>query len=257
MRIGFCAPWEKAGVVADAGFDYVEPSVAYGLKPEQDWSETPFATHPVGAIKPEAFNVFLPGDLKVVGPDVDLDRAKLYLESAFKRAQQVGAETIVFGSAGSRRVPEGWSPDDARDQIITFLHLVAPIASAHDITLAIEPLGSRECNIIVSVDEAMGYIRAVNHPNIQVLSDLYHVDSDGQPHGETRDAGSALRHVHVAGRLDRRVPTTEDIEYLAAYFRLVKAAGYDGRVSVEAHVVDLEREIVGCADILRKAWEIA
>jgi len=257
VRLGFCASWTQAGIVADAGFDYIEPAVAGGLLPEREWGETSFATQVETRITAEAFNVFLPGDLKIVGPEVDEQRAARYLESAFQRLSTVGAKIVVFGSAGSRRVPDGWSPDVARDQILAFLRRCAPLAASAGVTVAIEPLGSAECNIIVSVDEAMGYVRAVDHPSIQVLSDLYHVDSDGQSHMETRDAGSALRHVHVAGKEGRRVPTEDDIDYLAAYFRVVKEAGYDGRVSVEARVVDIDREAPVAANVLRKAWELA
>lgn len=256
MRIGFCAPWEKAALVADAGFDYIEPAVVAGLQPERDWAETTFSQLEA-PIKAEAFMGFLPGDLKVVGPEIDDQRIKSYLEIAFQRLAKVGAKVVVFGSAGARRVPDGWSMVDARTQILDFLKLCAPIAATSGVTLAIEPLGSAECNIIISVAEAMEYVNAVESPSIQVLSDLFHVDSDQQSHLETRDAGSALRHVHVAGGVGRRVPTNDDVDYLAAYFGILKQAGYDGRISVEARTVDMEREAPIAAEVLRKAWELA
>ena len=257
MRLGFCAPWTQAGIVAEAGFDYIEPGAASGLQPEREWGETAFAIDGEQRITAEVFNVFLPGDLKIVGPEVDEQRIVRYLENAFQRLSMVGAKIVVFGSAGSRRVPDGWSAADARDQILAFLRRCAPLAASAGVTVAIEPLGSAECNIIISVDEAMGYVRAVDHPSIQVLSDLYHIDSDGQSHLETRDAGPALHHVHVAGRFDRRVPTPDDIDYLAAYFRILKEAGYDGRISVEARVVDIDREAPIALDVMRRAWELA
>jgi sugar phosphate isomerase/epimerase len=257
MRIGFCAPWEQAAVVARAGFDYIEPSVAWGLKPEQAWADSAFSGILDVTIKAEAFNGFLPGDLKIVGQEIDETRLQTYLEAAFDRLAKVGAERVVFGSAGSRRVPEGFSRDKARTQIIDFLNRCAPLAEAHGLLVAIEPLGSAECNIINSVDEAMEYVQAVDRPSIRVLADLYHIDSDAQSHLETRNAGQALRHVHVAGRVDRRVPIEGDIDYLAAYFRILGEAGYDDRISVEASVVDIAREAPVAAHVLRKAWALA
>lgn len=257
MRFGFCASWDQVGVIVEAGFDYIEPSVAHGLKPETSWEETDFASIPAAGVVAEAFNGFLPGDLKIVGTEIDHARVEAYLKSAFDRLARVGAKVVVFGSAGSRRVPEGYSRDTARDQILAFLRRCAPLAETAGVVVAIEPLGSHECNILTSVDEALGYVRKVDHPAIRVLADLYHIDSDGQSHAETRDAGPLLRHVHVAGRENRRVPNLDDVDYLAAYFRVLKDAGYDARVSIESRVVDLAREAPTALSVLREAWEKA
>jgi sugar phosphate isomerase/epimerase len=257
MRFGFCAPWENAATIAAAGYDYIEPTVAFGLMPENSWEETPFAASSAASIQPEAFNVFLPGDLKIVGPEVDEVRLQRYLESAFERLGKVGAKVVVFGSAGARGIPEAFPPDRARTQIEAFLTRCAPLASASGVTVVIEPLNRGECNIINSVAEGMEYVRAVNASSIRVLSDLYHVDREGQSYAETRDAAEALRHVHVAGREGRRAPNEDDVDYLSGYFAVLKQMGYDGRISVEGGVTDLDREVPIALTVMRKAWEQA
>ena len=50
---------------------------------------------------------FLPPELKVVGPDVDVPPSRRYLARAFARAQRLGLKTVVFGSGKSRSFPDG------------------------------------------------------------------------------------------------------------------------------------------------------
>lgn len=260
MRFGVCASLEHLPVLAAAGYDYIESSVAPMLKPEQpEGNVMPGlqASLDGQALTPEAFNVFLPGDLKVTGPDVDPARQERYLASAFSRVAALGGSIVVFGSGGSRNVPDGFSRADAERQITDFLRLAAPLAAAQNVTVVIEPLNTGECNIINSVAEGMNYVRAVNHPNIQVLSDLYHVALEGQSFEETRAAGTSLRHVHVAGAEGRRAPNAEDVDYLAAYFRVLKEMNYAGRVSVEGGWKDLPSQAAETLDVLRRAWERA
>ena len=260
MRFGVCTSFEHLPALAAAGFDYVESSVAPVLKPEQPESDilpglkAALAAYP---LTPEAFNVFLPGDLKVVGPQVDPARQGRYLASAFARVAALGGQIVVFGSGGSRNVPDGFDRAEAERQITDFLRLAAPLAAAQGVTVAIEPLNRGECNIINSVAEGMEYVQAVGHPNIQVLSDLYHVALEGQSFEETRAAGTALRHVHVAGAEGRRAPNRDDVEHLTPFFRVLKEMGYDGRVSVEGGWKDLPGQAAETLDVLRTAWKRA
>lgn len=258
MRFGVCASFEHLHSLAAAGYDYVEASVAPVLKPEQpEEAILPGLQESLAAssLTPEAFNVFLPGDLKVVGPQVDAPRQERYLTSAFARVASLGGKIVVFGSGGSRNVPEGVDRANAERQIVEFLRRAGPLAAAQNVTVAIEPLNRGECNIINSVAEGMEYVQAVSHPNIQVLSDLYHVALEGQSFEETRAAGPALRHVHVAGAEGRRAPNAEDVDYLTPYFRVLKEMGYDGRVSVEGGWTDLPGQAAETLDVLHRAWD--
>lgn len=260
MRFGVCASFEHLPALTAAGYDYVESSVAPTLKPELPEGEIlPGLKQSLGTspLTPEAFNVFLPGDLKVVGPQVDAARQERYLASAFARVAALGGRIVVFGSGGSRNVPDGFDRAHAERQIVEFLQRAAPLAAAQGVTVAIEPLNKGECNIINSVAEGVQFVRAVDHPSIQVLSDLYHVALEGQSFEETRAAGAALRHVHVAGAEGRRAPNAQDVEYLAPYFRVLKEMCYEGRISVEGGWKDLPSQAAETLGVLHQAWEIA
>lgn len=260
MRFGVCAPFEQLATLAEAGYDYWEPALAPTVRPELPEAEVmpPLRARLADApLRPEAWNVLLPGDLKVVGEAVDEGRQERYLESGFARVASLGGQVAVFGSGGSRGIPEGFSPEAAQQQIEAFLQRAGDAAAQHGLTVVIEPLNRGECNVINSVSEGLALAQRVNHPNVAVLSDLYHVAVEGQSYAETTEAGKWLKHVHVAGAADRRAPTPEDLTYLTNYFRALKAAGYDGRVSVEGKWTDLPAQAAETLGVLRQAFQTA
>ncbi len=259
MRFGVCAPLDALQIVTEAGYGYLEPPVAGMLQPERPDAEVmpPLLEHFASSrLKPETFNLLLPGDLKVVGPGTDKVRQALYLDAAFQRASRLGGQIAVFGSGGARRIPEGWPPENAHDQILEFLSQCGVIAGRLGMTAVIEPLNAAECNFINSVREAAALAEEVASQNVGVLSDLYHVTQDNQSYDETRDALAWLRHVHVAG-LGRRAPSPADYDYLRDYFAVLKEAGYAGRISIEAQWENLEEQVAEARQVLEKAWNAA
>ena len=259
MQFGVCASLEQLAAVTAAGYDYIELPVTAALQPEQpEESVLPPLRAQLAASSPapEAFNLMLPGDLKVVGSQADPERQQRYLEAAFRRVSLLGGSVVVFGSGGARRIPGGWPHAEAQRQMRDFLDRCGAIAQLHQITVAIEPLNTAECNFINSVAEAVALAKEVNHPAVCVLSDLYHVAQENQSYDETRDAASRLRHVHVAG-IGRRAPITGDHDFLAGYLSVLKQIGYSGRISIEANWDDLPGQAAEARAVLQKAWEEA
>jgi sugar phosphate isomerase/epimerase len=258
MKFGCCTSAANAGLLANAGYDYIELGVSSDLKPLETEAS------PVDALKSilktadlpvEAFNLFVPGSLKITGPERRIDLLKDYVAVAAERAAELGGKVIVFGSGGARQVPSGYDFEIAEREIVTFLRDIADILAANGIELAIEPLQRSECNIINSVAEGAAIVKRVGRTDvINVLSDQYHVLSDKQSYDETANAGSMLRHVHVALGADRHPPTLTDLSELAAYFRALKSAGYDRRVSIEANWKDLYKDAAEALSVLKLAW---
>ncbi|MBC8143609.1 MAG: sugar phosphate isomerase/epimerase [Armatimonadetes bacterium] len=253
MRIGICASADKAQLIADAGADYIELSVRDMLVPEE--GESTWATKRAEMLAMplpvEAFNLFLPGDLKIVGDNADWERAARYVPVAFSRAAQVGASVIVFGSGGSRRVPEGYAREDATNNIADFLLLCASASAETGVALAIEPLNRAESNIINSVGEGAGYVTACNMPGVRLLADSYHMEKDNEPVSEATKHGALLVHAHTADT-GRFAPATGTYDH-AAFFTALRAGGYDGRVSIESTWRDLASEAAPAIAHLRRA----
>ncbi|MDP9173055.1 MAG: sugar phosphate isomerase/epimerase [Planctomycetota bacterium] len=235
MQFGVCAPIEKSADVKSAGFDFLEESVQsllQGLVDDAQWTgQTRLRT---SALPVLAANLLVPGDLKIVGPVVDFPKVCSYMTNVLRRAGLTSIKLLVFGSAGARGVPEGFDRNRARQQILEFLTMVAPLAAQHKVTLVVEPLNSKECNIITTVGEAMTYIKEINQPSIQCLIDAYHYWLDSDSPTDLKAAMPWIRHVHVADKEGRLAPGESGKADYRPFFRILKDAGYDAGICVEA-----------------------
>ena len=253
MKIGCCCPIEQAEVAKAAGFDYLEcPLVA--LRPEEDDAAFApiLANYRAAALPVWAFNIFLPGDLKMVGPTVDKARIQRYVQSALTRAQLIGAQLIVFGSGTARLIPPDFPRAQAIDQLVTFLHVVADEAERTGITIAIEPLNRKESNVLNSVPEGVDLAQRVNRPSIRVLADFYHMDEEHEPLSHISQFKDWLAHIHVAdsGRL---APGTGHYPY-AAFAQELRQMNYTGMVSMECRWRDFGAEAGPAVQFLREVF---
>ena len=188
-----------------------------------------------------ACNNFIPASLKSVGTDAVHDEILNYMETAFSRAQKAGVEHIVFGSGGSRSIPEGFSRDEARRQFISLCSRMAPVAAKYDVVVVLEPLNKRECNFINSVTEGGEIVEEVNHPNFRLLADIYHMLMDGESHESIKKYGHLIQHTHIAEKEGRAAPGTHNQDF-TAYFQALKDIGYKGKISIECRWEDLEAQ---------------
>lgn len=260
MRFGVCAGPENSAILEAAGFDYLEIGVVSHLRSEQREEDVmPGLRAALGrsSLKSETFNLLLPGDLKVVGPQIDTARQERYLATVFQRAYSLGGRIAVFGSGGARQLPPGWPGAEAPVQVIEFLRLCGEAAAKYQMQVAIEPLNGSECNLINSVAEACALAQEVGHPAVGVLSDLYHVTHDHQSFEETREAAPWLLHVHVAGKEGRRAPAAADHAFLRSFFAVLKDIDYTGRVSIEGQWDDLPGQAAAARQVIQEAWEQA
>lgn len=254
MRLGCCVPLDRAEAVAAAGYDYWEPPVAAVAPSEGEQVFAAARRRFQGlALRPEAWNCLLPGDLKVTGPDVDAAAVDRHLNVAFDRIAELGGRVVVFGSGRARAVPDGFDRSQAEQQIAAFLRRAGDAAAARDLMVAIEPLSRRECNIINSVAEGLAMARRVSHERVRLLADSYHMFQDDEPLSNLVEADGALVHIHIADR-PRNAPA-EGAEELRPFFSALRAAGYDGRVSIECRWGDdFQGELRGARDFLLRLW---
>jgi sugar phosphate isomerase/epimerase len=232
IRLGICISPDRVAELAP-GFDHIEPAVARALIPLQD--EAAYA--PMGArlaaTRPpvRAFNSFVPGQVRLVGEEVDWDQVETYAHRAIQRAISLGAQIIVFGSGGARQVPEGFSRALAWGQLVRFLGICADEAEPHALTIAIEPLNNEECNILNTYLEGVQLAKDVNRDEVRVLADIYHFMMDGEPLDDILEAPDWLAHVHLADT-HRRWPGSGAYP-LERLFAILHEIDYCGMASIE------------------------
>jgi sugar phosphate isomerase/epimerase len=256
MRFGVCAGIDKAGLLADAGYDYIELSVAGDLVPdagEEAWAPQRRAIDAM-PLRPEAFNSFVRAG-KIVGPEADPARLRRYVDTALDRAAAVGGKIIVFGSGGARQVPEGFGRDAAERQIREFLGVCADAAERTGVVVVVEPLNTSECNIINTVAEGAEYVYGVARPGVRNLADTYHMEKDDEPLSAIVDFADVLAHTHTADT-GRFAPGTGSYDHVA-FFRALEAANYDARLSIECTWKEFAQEVGPALAYLRAAHAAA
>ena len=242
-KIGVCTGITNNGILASAGFSYVEEAVRNFLVPAEDESvfQGKRALLKESRLPVEACNNFVPGNLKAVGPAAAHDDILKFAEMALRRAEIAGVKTIVFGSGGSRAIPEGYSREKAREQFIDLCKRMMPLAEKYHVVVSLEPLNSQECNFINSVAEGGGIVEAVNHENFRLLADIYHMLREKESPSNISRYAHFLYHMHIAENAGRSAPGVNKEDF-TAYFRALKDAKYEGRMSIECNWKSLEEQ---------------
>jgi len=251
MQFGVCGDPALAAWAAQAGYDFAEWTVAALLKPREPQDAFLSALeHARSAQLPyPVLNCFVPGDLKITGPEVNGAALQKYVTTTFSRAEEAGVEVIVFGSGGARAIPEGFDPRAAHDQLVTFCSMLSPIAQRHGVTVVVEPLNRTDCNVLTTVSECAALVREVAEPNLRLLVDLYHLMRDNDSYEDIVTNGDLLSYVHIATVPHRLAPGAEPCNCAPLFTALVEAE-YNGRVSIEAEITNPSNDLPAARTLL-------
>lgn len=245
LPLGVCTTYDKAGLLKNLGYSFVEESVGHFLIPDAG-GDAQFDKNRQ-ELKAENFPVrsyiyFFPGKLKSVGPDIHHEAILQRADLALSRAKACGSKNIVFGSGGSRAIPDGFDRATAKAQHIALCQKMAPLAEKYGITLAVEPLNRSETNFINSLAEGVEIIRAVNNPWFRLQCDIYHMLKDDEKPEEIIRYGEYITHCHLAEKQSRTAPGVKGDDF-RPYFRALKQIKYQGGLSLECVWTDFDAEI--------------
>lgn len=233
--MGIAAPMAQAETLKAQGADFMTLSVGDFLVPDK--SDEAFAQNlaklKAGPLPVLACNGFIrPANLRCVGPEANHDEVLKWAETAFRRMRQAEGKFIVFGSAGARKIPDGWSKEKADEQFVALLKKLGPLAEKHQITVTVEQLQASECNYINRLGEGAALIRKAGHPNIRMLADLYHMAVMGDTPDDLKAAMDVVVHMEIAEKEGRTYPGTKGDDF-RPYFKVLRESGYQGAISIE------------------------
>ena len=243
-EIGIVQNIENDSLLHRFGYRYLVESVGKLISPRTVTDEQ-FQTN-VSKIKSlrvpmYAFNIFIPGELKTVGPDVNETAILEYVNNVFQRCQAAGVNKIIWGSGGSRRVPDGFDRNKAKDQFVSIARKIATEASRYNITLALENLNSTETNFITTVSEALDVVKSVDHKNLRLCVDVYHMLKEGESPASILKTKGYVIYCEVAER-DGRTPPGVQGDDFRPYFTALKKVGYNDKIMIECRWEDVSKQ---------------
>jgi D-psicose/D-tagatose/L-ribulose 3-epimerase len=210
-----------------------------------------------------SFCSLMPANIKTVGPNFSEELIEKYLQTVFNNCSQIGGNIIVFGSGGSRNIPDNYSLENAKLDIVKFLTIADSIIEEkkYSFKIAIEPLNKKECNFINSVLEAYDIVKEINSSNIGILIDTYHAYyQDTNILDDICFVKDKLLHIHLAQPQDRKWPghLQDNVEFsFSKFFAKLKENSYSGNLTVECNFDNFPLEIDKCSSfLLEKRIEI-
>jgi sugar phosphate isomerase/epimerase len=253
-EIGVVQDIENDSLLKAFGYRYLVESTSKMLSP-RNVSEEKFEQNLQNVKKLRtplfACNLFIHGDLKVVGPNVDEKAVLSYVQVVFQRAEAAGLKMIIWGSGGSRGVPVGFDRTKAVAQFIYMARKIAVIAAKHNIVIALENLNSTECNFITTVKEAVEVVKSVDHKNLRLCIDIYHMLKESESPNVIASAKKYLVYCEIAEKEGRTPPGVHGDDF-RPYFVELRKIGYSGKIMLECRWGNLEEQGVTAYTVLRK-----
>tara|TARA_Y100000780_G_scaffold79223_1_gene71758 strand:- start:17 stop:457 length:441 start_codon:yes stop_codon:yes gene_type:complete len=109
------------------------------------------------------------------------------------------------------------------------------LLTEQNIKLGIEPLNRYETDFINTVDEGLKLCELIDHPNVGLLLDVYHMNIEEKNICQSIEkAKDKLFHFQVAEN-DRGIPGTGSINWLEI-FNTLKKINYNKNVSLEMFI---------------------
>lgn len=173
--------------------------------------------------------------LSLIDDDAEVRRKTIaHLREAIQAVAEAGARTI----AGPLYSPVGYLPgrrrtEDEWKRAIEGYQQIGDALSAHQVTLAIEPLNRFETYFLNTAADSAALCDAVNHPNVGILFDTFHANIEEKDIADGyRTVGRHLKHVHTCEN-DRGTPGSGHVEW-PKVFQALRDLGYDGWLTIES-----------------------
>jgi sugar phosphate isomerase/epimerase len=183
-------------------------------------------------------------------PDGPNDATREYLKRLCSLCSDLGGETLVLGSAQSRR--RGRLPvEDAISRASELLAEVAAEAAACDVYILIDPVPSTDSDFVVSVNDALELVRETSHPHCRLHLGVGTLAANREDIEERLAAvRSVLMHVHV-NDIGLAPPGSTGLDH-GIFGAALRTSGYKRFVSVVMRVEFAQPE-----DVIAQAYTYA
>jgi hydroxypyruvate isomerase len=133
------------------------------------------------------------------------------------------------------KTPQGLSTEKIRQTLVNNLRFAAAAIEKEEIRFLIEPLNDRDAPgfYLVHTWEALQLMKEINHPNLWLQYDIYHMQiMEGNLTKTIQENLGCIAHIQVADIPGRHEPGTGEINFINL-FRSIDEMGYDGWIGCE------------------------
>lgn len=190
-----------------------------------------------------------PPGLYITHPDADIRRETArYFGELVGLCADLGGKVMVIGSPKQRNLLPGVKREQAMGYAAEVFTPCLELAGGRGVTLAIEPLSTRETDFLMCASEAVELVERIDHPNFRLHLDVRAMSCEYKPIPQIiRESAKHLAHFHVNDP-NLRGPGMGEIGY-EPIIAALRAAGYDGWLSVEAFDMQYGAERIAKASV--------
>ena len=133
------------------------------------------------------------------------------------------------------KTPAGVAPQKVRQTLVSNLRFAAAALEKEGIRLLVEALNSRDAPgfYLVRTQDVLQLIQEVNHPNIYIQYDVYHMQvMEGNLTKTMQENLARIAHIQIADNPGRNEPGTGEINF-TNLFRFIDEMKYEGWIGCE------------------------
>ena len=217
--------------LAAFGYDGIELMVRNPRERDQAGMARTIAQHGLKVPDIGAPGLFGEDKLSLTDPDPVVRQAiRGRLRDVIDLAARFGAQVHIGSLRG--RLPEGTQAQEALAWLKEGLLDIAEYGQPKGVRVLLEPLNHLEANIFLTVLEAVEFLRSLNHPNLGILPDTFHMNIE-EPclPASLMAAKEYITHVHFSDS-NRRYPGAGHLNFREV-LEALRLMGYDGFITIE------------------------
>ena len=243
-ELGITSSLNNDSIIHAAGFNYIGLPVGSTIGPSVSEQQFLQNVRNIKQAKTKVFmcNVLFPGSIKIAGPQVNEARVLGYLDSVLIRAKTAGIKNLILGSGGARKLPAGYDKQLATNDFVPLARKMAILAKKYRIRIILENLNSTETNFLTTLKEASAVVRRVNHPNLRLNADIYHMMMEKESPQEIINSGKFIVYSEVAEKEQRTLPGVMKEDF-RAYLAALKQIKFKGPIIIEGRTDDFRKEV--------------
>lgn len=185
-----------------------------------------------------------PAFLHITTPDATLRRDAAKLGRQLARICAVaGGKVMVWGSPKARNFPPEWKYEDAFARAAEVVRSVAEEAGKYGVTIAMEPLGKKETNILNTAEETIKFCQLVDHPACKLHLDVKAMSDESKSIPDIiRDSKEWFVHFHTNDP-NLLGPGMGEVKY-EPIIAALKEVKYEGWLSTEVFDYSLGADVI-------------